>query len=161
MKSKIKVFASILAISALTVLNVSAQHSNDYAYQNSKSSTYNRDDRYPTYQNRTYYAASPELQRLYLLEDVLRRRINEDLRFGDRREARRDQEKLEDVQRHILREESLYARNNRDYRSYDRDHHDSDRDRRADYDRDRHNESDRDNRDNRSNSDRNGDRRNK
>ena len=143
MKSKIKVFASILAISALTILNLSAQHSNDYAYQSSKSSNYNRDDRYPTYQNRTYYAAAPELQRLYRLEDAIRRRINEDLAFGDRREAKRNQEKLEDVQRHILKEESFCARNNRNY-------HYSDRDRRNDNDHD-----------NRSNSDRNSDRRNK
>ncbi len=151
MKNKIKVFASILAISALTALNVSAQHSTDYAYQNSKSSTYNRDDRYPTYQNRTYYATSPELQRLYRLEDALRRRINEDLAFGDRREVRRNQEKLEDVQRHILKEESRYARNNRDYRY-------SDRDRRSDYDHDRRDNHDRDNH---NNSYRNDDRRNK
>ena len=149
MKSKIKVFASILAISALTVLNLSAQHSNDYAYQSSCGSTYNRDSRYPTYQNRNYYGASSELQRLYRLEDALRRRINEDLAFGDRREARRDQEKLEDVQRHILREERLCARNNRSFQY-------SDRDRRNDNDRDNRN-----NRENRSNSDRSGDRRNK
>lgn len=150
MKSKIKVFASILAISVLTALNVSAQHSHDYAYQSSKNSTYNRDNRYPTYQNRTYYAASPELQRLYRLEETLRRRIKEDLAFGDRREARRNQEKLEDVQRHIIKEESRYARNNRNYRSYENDHHDSDRDKHWDNNRDRRNDSDRD-----------GDRRNK
>jgi hypothetical protein len=136
MKNKLKVLASIIAVSALTIFSSTAQRSSDYAYQNSNSgynSGYNsRDSRYQNNKNnncdahssnRSYYTASPELQRLYQIEDALRRRIDANIALGDRREARRDSEKLEDVQRRILREENRYASINRGYSNNNRDRH--------------------------------------
>lgn len=130
MKSKLKIIASIIAVSALTIFSTSAQRNSDYSYQNSNSNYNSRDSRYQSSNNsscdsrsqtRSYYSASPELQRLYQIEDALRRRIDANIALGDRREARRDSEKLEDVQRRILREESRYASINRGYSNSNRD----------------------------------------
>jgi hypothetical protein len=158
MKSAIKIFLSTMVFMVLVVANASAQRGSDYAYHNSNGANSQdtryentngnngRDTRYQTsndadynrdarYQNRNYYANCPELQRLYQVEDALRRRYEADLALGDRREARIDGEKLADVQAHILREESRYAYANPNYRRAYDEHH-NDRNRRPDFDRD-------------------------
>jgi hypothetical protein len=83
-------------------------------------------------QNRRYFATSPELQRLYQIEDALLRRYDADVALGDRRAARKDLDRLEDVQRDIIKAEMRYARANPNYRMNNRDArygHDRDRDR--------------------------------
>jgi hypothetical protein len=152
MKSKIRIFASILAFNALTLMSVSSQNSGDYAYQNSGSYNNGQDTRYnpgpndgngryqnpnvpkngngrnqnsnrydnnrnDRFQNRAYFTACAELQRLYQIEDALYRRYDANLALGNNREARRDREKLEDVQVQILREENRYAYANPNYRN--------------------------------------------
>lgn len=145
MKSKVKVLASIIAMSVLTTFAATAQRNGDYAYQNSRDynnnsgnySSRNYDYRNQNtsnydckrelrYQNRGNFVISAELQRLYQIEDALMRRLDANITLGDRREIRRDRDKLEDVQRKIMREENrYYATTNR----YDNRHRDYDHDR--------------------------------
>jgi hypothetical protein len=163
MRNRMKILVAFMAFGIFSVLGISAQHSrDDYAYQN--STTYNNypDTRYPNstgydnyrednyrnsraynssqdarFQNRGYFRTCAELQRLYQIEDALYRRIDADLAWGDRREARRDKEKLEDVQEHIYKAERRYALANPNYRNgyndrrNDRGRHGEEHDRRS------------------------------
>lgn len=94
----------------------------DYNYPNSRERdayyqrAYGYNNAATCQQNRRYYAASAELQRLYQMEDALLMRYEADLRLGDRRAVRKDLDKLDDIQRLILREERRYAYANPNYR---------------------------------------------